>query len=362
MQSRDAGLMSLLIAWARSKGIPRPQTPEGMRALTQRFLAELSQRAGQQYIAVKQFGDDPAIIAASGPQLHINRTDGNMIDAVDVETDHDDFAQLQQDRAESLAEADGDDLAAAVLYRDRVEARRNAQAPIASTAPSSHVKTHFGNVLSVQPATSTALMGPFQQVASWPGDDDECRAVSIDIAPVPTQVSGAGNLRVPGGAVSRPVALVEWGTSQGLYHALVDLGSGMHLVIACSSVNVSIALDAGSTASMQVYGSLSFGSSPHPTAATRTAYADSLGPSGTAVTYRPPFATTIVAVERSDFTVAVGLVYKDLAGNTIGLRTFATSTAIDAPLYLPNDCVEVDLLNIDLSKTVNARLVYGLTL
>lgn len=354
--------LGVFVKWARSKGLVRPKQPDALKLLMAQCAAEMQVRAEEhiEYV-LKVFGEDPPIIAASDPQLNMLRTDGDMFDVVEHDTENSDFTDIIRQREEAMEEAQGDDLAREVIYRDNVEARNNDHAPIFSEAPPSWNKAVMGNIIVVQPPSSAGQQGPIVQVVNWPGDDRECRPVTLDFGPVPAQVSAAGALRVPGTAVSRPFALVQWGTSQGLYSALVDCGSGMHLCISCSSVMVSIGLDDGSTASMEVYGSMSFGAAPHPTPATRTNYIDALTNGGTAIRHRPPFATTIVALDRSDFTIPVTLNYKDLAGNTIGQRIFAASTTLDAPIFLPNDAIEIDLVNGG-GAPANFRITYGLTL
>lgn len=354
-------LLKLFAQWARERGIVRPKTEDGMKALMLQFMDELREKADvqSQYI-LRQFGEDPPAIHAQDPTLNLVRTDGNMIDAADPEVEDSDFTEIMRGRDEAMEEAGGDDLAREVIYRDNVEAERNQNAPIASDAPLSWVKAILGTTAVVQPNQNTTLPGPPIQVVNWPGDDRETRPVTITIAPVPVQVNTSGALRVSGGAICRPVALINWGTSQGFFNALVDLGSGMMLTISCSSCMVSIYLDGSSTIPMEVQGSMSFGSATHPVPALRTGYADALGAAATQTLYRPPFATSIVAIDRSDYTQPITLTYLDLAGNQVGHHIFAANTSLDAPLYLPNDAIAVNVTNAG-NAQVNARLTFGLT-
>lgn len=358
LKTVDPRTLRLFTRWARQNNIVRPATDAGIRVLLVRFKAEISKRANE--FVFKQFGEDPPAIAAGDPPWEFLQTDGNMIDIAQPETDDSDFTDMMRGRSEALEEAGGDDLAAHVIYRDAVKARINDKIPGTSDAPDSWDKAIFGTTLLVQPAQNTANAGPFQQVVNWPGELRENRPVTITIAPVPTQVSPADPLRIPGNAVSRPVALVQWGTMQGQFQALVDVGSGAMLTISCCSVQVSMGLDGGSTAPMEVYGSMSFGSATHPVPALRTAYADGLLAAGSQVVWRPPFAMSIVGVERSDYTQPITLTYMDLAGNQVGHHIFGANTSLDAPLFLPNDCASILVTNSG-NATVNARLTFGLT-
>ena len=358
-------ILKLFAAWARQKGIARPTTDEGMKALLAQFFNELRGRANQ-YVsfALHQFGEDPQQIARHDLPTHFTNTDGALGDIAEVETEDSDFTELVRERAAALADADGDDLAAGVLYRDRVEAQENEKAPIFADAPPSWKKSVFGQSLVVQPSQQdTTLPGPMQQVANWPGDLRESRAVTVTFGPQLNQRTTSGRLSItadPTG-VRRPLALIQWGTDNNFFQAQVDAGTGMILTFSCCSLTVSMGLDGGSTAPMEVSGSFAFGTAPHPTPCTRTAYVDAQTNNAASVLHRPPFATTIVAVERSDFTAPITLTYKDLAGTTIGVRTILASASLDAPLWLPNDCVIIET-STSTAGPFALRVVFGLTL
>jgi hypothetical protein len=364
-------LRAFFVTWARQNKIKKPDTDEAMQALASQFRTALQQRAAQstQYV-LKEFGEDPPLIAANDRQVNLLRDEGDMIDIVEPEYSNDDFAQMVRGKQAAMDEAGGDDLAAHVIYRDGVEVERNLEAKrnealtVFAAAPPSWKGAQMGQIFSVPPGIPTTLPGATQQAVNWSGELRETRECTVTAAPVPAVRSSDGRLTVvsSGNGVSRPYLLVEWGTDQGFYHAQIDLGSGVKLTVACCALAVSIGLDGGSTAAMEVYGSMSYGAAPQPTPLTRTVYVDGLtSGNGPSITFRPPFSTQILAITRSDFTAAMTLTYKDLNGNVVGQRILAPSTDLDAPLYLPNDCVSVEVTTGS-AGAINARLVYGLTL
>lgn len=363
-------LSSFFVTWARQKKIKKPDTDEGLHALATQFRVELQQRASQLQYVLKQFGEDPPLIAANDRPVNLVRTDGDMIDIDEPEYSNDDFAQMVRGKQEAMDEAGGDDLAAGVIYRDNVEieqnreVKRNEALTVFAAAPPSAKGAVLGQIFSIQPANQTTLPGATQQAVNWAGELRETRECTVTASPVMAVRFSDSRLTVVSASngVSRPYVTVQWGTDQGLYKAQIDLGSGIKLTVACCSLLVSLHLDVGSAAAMEVEASMSFGAAPQPTPLTRTAYIDGLtSGNGPSVTFRPPFATHILAITRSDFTAAMTLTYKDLNGTVIGQRILAASTDLDAPLYLPNDCVSVEVTTGS-AGAINARLVYGLTL
>lgn len=156
------------------------------------------------------------------------------------------------------------------------------------------------------PSLMTGMLGNYQivtaggeaiQVCNFTGDDAETMPVGITIAPVEQLVAGA-----PEGlanTISRPFAIIQFGTRGFSVSFEVDIGTGRQLVVGASSVIVQVAMDplpaegAFVAGSMKLAGMLSFHPTIRVTPVTRTRYIDTVLNAKVQTVTVPPFAQRV---------------------------------------------------------------------
>lgn len=367
-------MMRLFAAWARSKGIAKPSTEEGMKVLMAQFLSEVQQRAEQVIGAAGDgtYNRDPISQMTTGPQ--IVRTDGGLIDVDNLEHDDgSDFTELIRSKQRALEEAGGDDLAAHVIHRDSVA----QQLPASSPAPPSATKGLLGSTaivtatlsdsqpqvyggVSPMPTSASTKNVNIVQVARWDADNDfETRPVTISFQNlVNTIVNTNFGLTVNG---LRPFGFVNFGTASASTPLYVDIGRGCQFTVGASSVQVSVGLDpcaASQSAinTMQLSGMISFNPVVRTNPIYRTVYFDNLQ-TGAEVTV-PPFANR-VWIWVKDLTAAIRMTFLDSSSAAIYSFTLAAGAFMVTPVPLSSDAAFVEVDKTAGSDT-QARLIFEL--
>lgn len=330
-------MLRLMAAWARERGIRRPTTTAEWQSLTNAFLADVQSRA-QQVIGSagdETYNSDPISRMTNPGQLL--RDDGGMIDIADVETDDDDFAQLQRDKQRAMEQAGGDDLAAHSIYRDQQRRELNQQAPFVRSAPASVLSAVLGTTQQV-----TCGVDPVQ-VAAWAGDNTETRPVTVIVAPVQPIVLDTQ------GAIFRPFARISFSTGATQISVDVDINRGIQCTVSCSAIQLLVGLDADVSGNgvpvaqqiLNISAMLSFDASMRQTPVTRTVWMDT--PKGGAVTRFaiPAFAKRVMALTSgNNYTVARLLGVEDSIGDGYTVP-IAANSQMTVPVDLPGDAVNI---------------------
>ncbi len=260
-------------------------------------------------------------------------------------------------RAEATVGPNGealDEIDAKYQYREMKRAEDNKLAPSVSIVPPSWDSGTLGGSAQIKPNQDTTLAGPIQPLVFWEGEDRESCPVTITVNPLDLPLpNGTGTV----GTV-RPIATIKWGTRNGTFEVDIDIGTGVQLVLCASAVYVSAYLDGGSDTPITVSAGIGFYASSPRNPATRTAYIDNQGSGATVSVPRAKFSSTIVAFERADTTFQYTLAFLDINSQTIGRRVIQAGTYLTSPIILPNDVVQVDVINGG-GAGAKSRLVYG---
>jgi hypothetical protein len=292
--------------------------------------------------------DPPVFIADNGAFRSIEDPRGPIL------TDQD---QEDAIRADAVYRGGGDQLTSATIERATNNAITNATAPLVSLVPPSWNRGLLGGRGDTRPQQVTQPT-PLTQIVYWPGDDNESRPIAVAVAPTDG---------MPSSGTFRGVAQVVWGTREGRFSVLVDIGAGVQLNLVASSCFVSVGQDAGAPPSSSICSPLAYSATigflstfTRGPQATRTIYADQQ-PQTTPVTFaRPAFATAIAGFGRSDATVAWTI---NLLANSdiVHQIVVPASGQFSGPVPLPNDVNNVQLINSG-AGPANARLTFGLSL
>lgn len=349
--------------WARNKGIRKPDTVDGMKALFGQFLQELHAR--QQAIATwNEVNDDEPILV----------TDGSTVDIADPlkPEDDDDFHELVSEREQTLHEMGGDDLARDVHLQDKARAQLGQVAPFTRIQPPSVLNGVLGGQVTAASAIAKGGVMPKGmpvQVANWQGtDDSETTPVTVTFIPVQQLGTSAGANVAP-----RPVGLVTFGTKGFASTLEVDIGTGCQFTVSGSSVTLSVFMDGfgvngsgnpvadGSQVSMILAGMLSFHSVFRTTPIKRTVYFDLLAGIGDNIVAVPAFASRVWFVRNNTATVSANLFFKDAAGEIKYDFTLATGTQMNDPIALAGDITAIDVVKTAGASTF-ASLIFELEL
>ncbi len=271
-----------------------------------------------------------------------------------------DFEHLLQQMAEAKIGPDGqplDDLGQQVMLREMQRGDRKKEAPHVRTGPISWDRGVLGGVAVANPNQNTALDGDLVQIVHWPGDDGESTVVGITVQPLNLEATANST------GIIRPQGRLVWGT-RGQHILDFDVGSGVEFSIVGSSAYLSVYLEGGSTAPVQMQASLGFHNVSRLTPLTRTAYLDAMRAGSTTTIRRPNYAQTILTVDRNDPAAPtappeIDLTFKTLAGAVIGYRAIVASAFLTTPVVIPNDCQLIDVKNAGGANT-NVRVVFGL--
>lgn len=252
-----------------------------------------------------------------------------------------------------------DDLDAMFHKKVLEEEDAKSVAPFATINPPSWDRGVLGGEVTILPNEAP------KDVVYWPGDDRETIPITVSLQPLlPALVGGALDpSQGSGGAivVSKPFAIVKWGTKNGQMQAEIDIGRGVEFTIAASSVYVLVGVDY-STAACTIRGAISFYAATRTQPACRTKYINGINTlaAGASVSiFRPDFASTINSFWRSNPLDQWLLQFFDGAGNLIHTRVVAPSTYLETPIVLPNDFSYVTVTNQSQNQG-RARLVFGL--
>ncbi len=356
--SANDPIVKLFAAWAKSKGIAKPATKEGMQALYGQFVSELQAKATGASHVIGAAGDatyanDPISKLDAAPI--IMRNSGGLVDIMEPENEESDWTEMVRDKQRALEEAGGDDLAAHVIYRKEQRAEIAAQASLPGGVPQSLGGAQLGQQASVVSG------GDVIQVARWDGANDaEARVMSVVITPIqpvlPAAASGQTSLR--------PFARVHFGTSGFLTDCEVDIGNGCEFAVPGSSVQVDVGMDPTSTS----YGTagrmiLSAMISPHVVARagvriTRTRYLDS--DAGNPTVSVPRFAKDLTPY-RTTTANAYTIVMQDQFGNSLYSVPIAATVSTCDPILLAGDVQLIQV--VPTGGSVGAvRLIFGLSL
>ncbi len=366
MSPANQEIMRLFAQWARSKGIPRPTTEEGMRELMGKFAAEFSAKAQQQIIGAAGDGmvaNDPIARMTPGPSLL--RDSGGMVDIAEADDGpQDDFQELIRDRARALEEAGGDDLAAEVIHREGTHAALNDKAGFTRTNPPSALHGNLGSQASPVPGKDSI------EVARWTGASDaETTNVTFTFGRVTKLL--ATTPFGPAIQPVRPVGIIGFGTSAFLSSFEVDIGLGCQATLTASQMSLAVKLDptpnpANTPPDTTLAGMLSFQVVTRAPRLTRSVYIDNLGAGATSTrTLIPLFAKTL-QVLRYDISLAVPgaepafeLTFLDSGGTLI--YNVAVVAGPMPELFVPPDA-ETFYIKNTAGNIVTYRAMYSLTI
>lgn len=349
-------MMRVFAQWARSKGIKKPSTPEGMRVLMAQFINEFTARAQQVIGAAGDttYNSDP--IAVRDRPLQIVRDDGGMIDVADVETEDSDFTDLVRDRERALQDAGGDDLAAEEIFRSRA---RTAVAEEPHTRnPVSAEGAALGSAIQVKSGT-VAASAP--TVANWSDKDAKTRQVAISFAMAPVSPTF-------GAFAVKPFGIVQFGTAGYLASFEVDIGTGCIFSVPASQVLLSVGNDVEvspeSPSTLLLSGMLSFDPVFHSTPMTRTIYIENVPASSNSANIPiKPFAKNVRFWRAALSTGPVTLQFNNSALQTLYSISIAANATLNDSIPLANDVTTIVIANGDGANALtHCRLIFELAI
>jgi hypothetical protein len=266
-----------------------------------------------------------------------------------------------------------DDLSAAAMMRLN-DAKETAQ-QLSSLAG--------GNYNSINPGSATgrmlggvATITPGEQpkqVIFWSGEDRETLPVTVTCQPEQPLITPSFST---GLYVFRPFVRLQWGTRNGSFLADVDIGNGLELTLAASSVYVSVGLQPGSslppnTPGYTLRSSISFYATTRTSPVTYTVYPTGTGggflhllaPGESYTFLRPQFSTQIIGFQRTNQTSGVNSQYTlDFIGQddqVFATQVIAAGTYLTAPIVLANDCIAIKVTNDD-ANSGHVRIIFGM--
>ena len=202
----------------------------------------------------------------------------------------------------------------------------------------------LGGTVQIEPVFN--VPGPIMPIVSWRGFE----TCSITISLV-------SHFPLSAAEMFFPVGRVTWTLDGVSYEIDVDIISAQFTVVG-DSVSVGAYLDNSSTAPLSVSGGLAFSSTVSSSRLIRT-FNSFLLPGGFVTIVRPPFAVSVIDLERSDFSQAITLRFG--LGNSAPLyeRVFDSNVFFDSPIPIPNGVQTFTIVNIS-NVAVRSYLVFGL--
>jgi hypothetical protein len=340
----------MLAAWARSKGIKKPRTREGMQLLVAQFLQEAL---------------PPEPVHSAGiPTTSFDGASTEILDRRSPEPGEDDFAEMIDQRHAAMEEAGGDDLARDVILQGTQHAELNAQAPFTRINPPSVVNNPLGNQVQISgPDRSVGLPAYTDPIliARWDGNDAETTSVTAVFGPVgsfQTSLSNPINGTPPKGI--RPLGVVQFGTRGWLMTAEVDIMTGAQLSV-CASTMLLFVRATGTGGPFPCTAMISMGPCVRTGPLTRTVYWNALA-GGNATTSEipiPPFAKN-VWVTRDNGQPAFTINIDNGNQNTMYSQSVAVSTLFGDPLPLTGDAEFFNIVNTSANTTANFWAIFQL--
>lgn len=334
-------LLGAVATWARSKGVPRPRTKEGVAKLLAEFMA-----------------DQPAWYEVTGdPTLHLgwNGVQTQILDAMHGTPD--DFDELVENRTKAMIEGHGDDLSRDALMITGDRAALVQEAPFQRINPPSVLNTPIGGQVVVNSDGKT------KEVARWAGNDAETSAVTVTFGPVGT----AASIPFVGPLPVRPFGVCRFGTRGFLSELVFDVGRGVQFTVTGSTVILEAGVEfidpvsVGQT-TLTLTGMLSFHPTEKDMTITRSSYVDNLAFGGASVLIDTPnFADNLICF-RSDQTSPFTLEFIDQRFVTRYSVSTAASANMTVPVPLSGDIYHIRLTNnaVGPGGTAMFRLIFGL--
>jgi hypothetical protein len=321
-------IIHAFVTWARSRGLKKPSTKDGMDVMFAQFLAE------QPYWSEVA---EPARDQTT-PRIEWNGVFSEIRDPLRVgqSRENDDFQALVEDREQAMAEGHGEDLARDAILTEKIREEHGLKAPWVRTNPASALKASLGSQLVVQAG------GPVVEVARWIGDDLECHPISIDAGYVEPFNAALGT-------ALRPFGRLQFGTTGYAQSVDFDITRGVQFSVSCAYAVLSVGILGNVAGSMTLFGFLSFGLGRKNNPVYRTIVFDSLNGTS-AVTAIPNMAKTL-ALYRTDATQHMEIAVLDptqTAMYTIDrpAGAGAAQETVMTPIPLANEAAFFKIINL----------------